>query len=70
VTKTPKQEDTAEFKEQAVTEHGGNNFVAASERIAVFDNDGTPWAEPPAYFQAPFMAPTPESTVYPTMECA
>jgi len=55
---------------QPVTERGGKNFVAASERIAVFDNDGRLWAEQPLYFQAPFMAPTEEFAVYPTAECA
>jgi phosphoglycolate phosphatase-like HAD superfamily hydrolase len=30
------------------------NFVPQRERIAVFDNDGTLWAEQPAYFQAQF----------------
>jgi len=29
-------------------------FVAADERIAVFDNDGTLWTEKPAYFQLLF----------------
>ena len=55
---------------QPVTERGGKNFVAASERIAVFDNDGRLWAEQPLYFQVPFKAPAQESTVYPTAECA
>jgi phosphoserine phosphatase len=40
---------------QAVTEPGGKDFVAPAERIAVFDNDGTLWAEQPAYFQALFI---------------
>jgi phosphoserine phosphatase len=30
-------------------------FVPAAERIAVFDNDGTLWAEQPMYFQAFFI---------------
>lgn len=29
----------------------GRDFVPASDRIAVFDNDGTLWAEQPMYFQ-------------------
>jgi hypothetical protein len=29
----------------------GADFVQPAERIAVFDNDGTLWSEPPAYFQ-------------------
>ncbi|HET9794025.1 MAG TPA: HAD family hydrolase [Thermoanaerobaculia bacterium] len=33
----------------------GPDFVAPAERIAVFDNDGTLWAEQPIYFQALFM---------------
>ena len=38
----------------AVTEEGGPNYVAPAERIATFDNDGTLWAEQPAYFQLLF----------------
>jgi phosphoglycolate phosphatase-like HAD superfamily hydrolase len=34
-----------------VTTRGGKDFVPAPERIAVFDNDGTLWAEQPLYFQ-------------------
>lgn len=37
-----------------VTEEGGEDFVPAAERIAVFDNDGTLWAEQPVYFQLAF----------------
>jgi len=40
---------------QAVTEPGGKDFVAPAEHIAVFDNDGTLWAEQPVYFQALFI---------------
>ena len=40
---------------QTVTETGGKDFVALAERIAVFDNDGTLWAEQPMYFQAFFI---------------
>jgi phosphoglycolate phosphatase-like HAD superfamily hydrolase len=36
------------------TRQGGSDFVAARERIAVFDNDGTLWAEQPIYFQLAF----------------
>lgn len=39
----------------AVTEPGGKDFVPPAERIAVFDNDGTLWAEQPVYFQAFFI---------------
>jgi phosphoserine phosphatase len=38
-----------------VTKNGSPDFVAPSERIAVFDNDGTLWAEQPMYFQAFFI---------------
>lgn len=34
-----------------VTDEGGADFVPPSERIAVFDNDGTLWCEQPMYFQ-------------------
>ena len=34
-----------------VTRKGSPEFVAPSERIAVFDNDGTLWPEQPMYFQ-------------------
>jgi hypothetical protein len=39
----------------AVTEPGGKDFVAPAVRVAVFDNDGTLWAEQPVYFQAFFI---------------
>jgi len=37
-----------------VTRQGSPAFVAPAERIAVFDNDGTLWAEQPVYFQLAF----------------
>lgn len=37
-----------------VTREGGPDFVKPAERIATFDNDGTLWAEQPAYFQLLF----------------
>ena len=37
-----------------VTKEGGPDFVPPAERIAVFDNDGTLWAEQPMYFQLLF----------------
>jgi hypothetical protein len=37
-----------------VTAKGGKEFVPPAERIAVFDNDGTLWAEQPLYFQLVF----------------
>jgi phosphoserine phosphatase len=42
-----------EFVERAVRE-GGPGYVAPADRIAVFDNDGTLWAEQPIYFQLAF----------------
>jgi phosphoglycolate phosphatase-like HAD superfamily hydrolase len=42
-----------EFVER-VTRHSGADFVAPSQRIAVFDNDGCLWAEQPMYFQLAF----------------
>ena len=39
---------------RAVTEPGGKDFVPPAERIAVFDNDGTPWSEQPMDFQLAF----------------
>jgi len=37
-----------------VTKEGAPDFVPPAERIAVFDNDGTLWAEQPMYFQLLF----------------
>jgi phosphoglycolate phosphatase-like HAD superfamily hydrolase len=37
-----------------VTGKGSVGFVPTAERIAVFDNDGTLWAEQPLYFQLSF----------------
>jgi hypothetical protein len=39
---------------QRVTTAGGTDFVPVTERIAVFDNDGTLWAEKPMYVQLAF----------------
>lgn len=39
---------------EAVSDIGGPDYVTPSQRIAVFDNDGTLWAEQPAYFQLLF----------------
>lgn len=38
-----------------VTESGGADYVAETERVAVFDNDGTLWSEKPIYVQAQFV---------------
>ena len=37
------------------TTKGSETYVPPAERIAVFDNDGTLWAEQPLYFQAVFI---------------
>ena len=34
-----------------ITDSGSPDYIPPAERIAVFDNDGTLWAEQPAYFQ-------------------
>ena len=39
---------------EKVTKEGSPEFVPVPERIAVFDNDGTLWAEQPMYFQIQF----------------
>ena len=39
---------------EKVTKAGSPDFVPPAERIAVFDNDGTLWAEQPMYFQVLF----------------
>jgi len=56
----PSWNDTAPKKAivafvEKVTKEGSPDFVSAPERIAVFDNDGTLWAEQPAYFQLLFV---------------
>ncbi len=38
-----------------VTSTSSPNFVPPAQRIAVFDNDGTLWAEQPNYFEAMFL---------------
>jgi phosphoglycolate phosphatase-like HAD superfamily hydrolase len=40
---------------EKVTTPGSPDFVQISERVAVFDNDGTLWSEQPMYFQALFI---------------
>jgi phosphoglycolate phosphatase-like HAD superfamily hydrolase len=39
---------------ERTTRQGGPDFVPPAERIAVFDNDGTLWAEHPIYVQLAF----------------
>jgi phosphoserine phosphatase len=55
----PSWNDTASKKAiitfvDRVTKEGAPEFVPIPERIAVFDNDGTLWAEQPLYFQLLF----------------
>lgn len=55
----PSWNDTAPKKAiitfvEKVTKEGSPDFVPSAERIAVFDNDGTLWAEQPMYFQLAF----------------
>jgi phosphoglycolate phosphatase-like HAD superfamily hydrolase len=38
-----------------VTAEGGPDYVAAEQRVAVFDNDGTLWCEKPMYIQLDFL---------------
>jgi phosphoglycolate phosphatase-like HAD superfamily hydrolase len=49
----PAKKSIVEFVER-VTKPGSPDFVPPAERIAVFDNDGTLWAEQPMYFQFVF----------------
>jgi phosphoglycolate phosphatase-like HAD superfamily hydrolase len=46
----PSKQGIVEFVRD-VTDANGAHYVEPSERIAVFDNDGTLWAEKPIYFQ-------------------
>jgi hypothetical protein len=48
------KQSTVDFVEK-VTKCGSPDFVPVPKRIAVFDNDGTLWAEQPMYFQAFFI---------------
>lgn len=50
----PSKKTIVEFVAK-VTKEGAPEFVAPAERIAVFDNDGTLWAEQPFYFQGLFV---------------
>lgn len=50
---SPPKKAVMAFVEQ-VTTKGSPDYVTPSERIAVFDNDGTLWAEQPMYFQLSF----------------
>lgn len=50
---TPTRASIVSFVER-VTDTGSSDHVPPAERIAVFDNDGTLWAEQPMYFQLAF----------------
>jgi len=50
----PAKQSIITFVEQ-VTDPKSESFVKPEERIAVFDNDGTLWAEQPLYFQLAFV---------------
>ncbi len=51
---TPTRQAILDFVERVTTE-GSSDFVPVPERIAVFDNDGTLWAEQPLYAQLFFL---------------
>ena len=50
---TPPKSAIVGFVEQ-ITKPGSPNYLPEDQRIAVFDNDGTLWAEQPIYFQLAF----------------
>jgi hypothetical protein len=50
---TPTRRAIVDFV-QAVSTEGSPGFVAPSERVAVFDNDGTLWSEKPVSIQLDF----------------
>jgi phosphoglycolate phosphatase-like HAD superfamily hydrolase len=52
-TEGPGKKSIIEFVDR-VTREGSADYLAPRERIAVFDNDGTLWAEQPMYFQFVF----------------
>ncbi len=52
-SETPTRAAITSFVERA-TDPGSADYVPPAERIAVFDNDGTLWAEQPIYFQLAF----------------
>lgn len=39
---------------KSITDKNSSNYIPKSDRIAVFDNDGTMWMEQPIYFQLSF----------------
>jgi phosphoserine phosphatase len=50
----PAKESILQFVKETTTA-GGSRFVPQAERIVVFDNDGTLWAEQPLYVQLVFV---------------
>ncbi len=52
-TDTPTKAAIVSFVD-SVTEPGSDTYVIPDQRVAVFDNDGTLWAEQPIYFQLLF----------------
>jgi hypothetical protein len=50
----PAKQAIVKFVTEVATQ-GAPTFVAPSDRIAVFDNDGTLWSEQPLYFQGMFV---------------
>jgi hypothetical protein len=50
----PSKKSITSFVERT-TRDGSPDFLSVAQRIAVFDNDGTLWAEQPMYFQAFFI---------------
>ncbi|NIV36602.1 MAG: haloacid dehalogenase-like hydrolase [Anaerolineae bacterium] len=53
-TDTPTKKAIQDFVD-SVTDEGGPDYVPPSERIAVFDNDGTLWCEKPMYIQLDYL---------------
>lgn len=49
----PSKQSIMQYVENSVVE--GPDYISEQDRIAVFDNDGTLWAEQPIYFQIVFM---------------
>ena len=50
----PAKKAIVEVRRRGRRRTGSPDFVPPAERIAVFDNDGTLWAEQPLYFQFVF----------------
>jgi hypothetical protein len=54
VERRPREEGNYDFVGR-VTREGGLDFVAVTNRIVTFDNDGKLWAEQPIYVQFAFI---------------